>query len=212
MRFNYDEINYVTVIKQFYPEIAITGYSDPNVYDSITFSLNGKVKPTKSELDILINQISISTFIENIGQAIKTSFFKIGQKSGTSIIPFDNSVPSISEGTQIASITVSPVSNYSKFNFDGNFFVDSSVSNRNIVISLFRDSVCIYSMIANVSTSGRGENIAFECFDEPKTISPVVYSIRAGVNTNATWYLNQNAGGVSNGGTIATYLRISEYS
>lgn len=212
MRFDYSEVNYITIVKQFYPEIAISNYTDPDNYDSIIFSLNNKTQPTKEELDLLKNQLLLSSFTENVGQAIKTFFIKIGQKSGTSIIPFDSSVPLISEGTQISMMTVFPTSLSSKFNFDGNFFVDSNTSNRNIVISLFRNSNCIYSMVANVSTAGRGENIAFECFDEPAVLGSITYSIRVGVNTNGTWYINQNSNGVSNGGTIATHLRVSEYS
>lgn len=211
MRFEYNEINYITVLKQFYPSLAVSGYTDPNNYDSIVFSLNGNAKPTKPELDALINQVSVSQFIQDVGQALKTHFILVGRMSGTSVLTLDSNLPLITEGTQIASFTTTPLSLSSKFSFSATFMVDSNTSNRNVGVALFRDNLCVYSNITNV-TAGRPVNLNIEAFDTPNTLSPVTYTIRLGVNASATWYLNQTNTGASNGGTTTTPIRISEYS
>ena len=211
MRFEYNEINYITVLKQFYPSLAVSGYSDPKNYDSIVFSLNGNAKPTKAELDALINQVSVSQFIQDVGQALKTYFIPVGRMSGTSVLTLDNNLPKITEGTQIASFTTTPLSLSSKFSFSATFMVDSNTSNRNVGVALFRDNLCVYSNITNV-TAGRPVNLNIEAFDTPNTLSPVTYTVRLGVNASATWYLNQTNAGASNGGTTTTPIRISEYS
>lgn len=211
MRFEYNEINYITVLKQFYPSLAVSGYSDPENYDSIVFSLNGNAKPTKAELDALINQVSVSQFIQDVGQALKTHFILVGRMSGTSVLTLNNNLPRITEGTQIASFTTTPLSLSSKFSFSATFMVDSNTSNRNVGVALFRDNTCVYSNVTNV-TAGRPVNLNIEAFDTPNTLSPVTYTIRLGVNANATWYLNQTNAGANNGGTTTTPIRISEYS
>ena len=211
MRFEYNEINYITVLKQFYPSLAVSGYTDPENYDSIALSLNGNAKPTKAELDALINQVSVSQFIQDVGQALKTHFILVGRMSGTSVLTLDNNLPQITEGTQIASFTTTPLSLSSKFSFSATFMVDSNTSNRNVGVALFRDNLCVYSNITNV-TAGRPVNLNIEAFDTPNTLSPVTYTIRLGVNANATWHLNQTNSGASNGGTTTTPIRISEYS
>lgn len=211
MRFEYNDVNYITVLKQFYPSLAVSQYTDPTNYDSIVFSLNGNVKPTKQELDAVISQINASQFIQDVGQALRTNFILVGKLAGTSILTLDNNLPLITEGSPIASFTTTPLSLSSKFSFSATFLVDSNTNNRNVGVALFRNNLCVYSNITNV-TAGRPENLNIEAFDMPNTIDPVTYSLRFGVNSGATWFLNQTNSGMSNGGSTTTPIRISEYS
>lgn len=211
MRFEYNDINYITILKQFYPSLAVSEYSDPTNYNSIVFSLNGNAKPTKQKLDALIAQVNVSQFIQDVGQALRTNFILVGKLAGTSILTLNNNLPLITEGSSIAAFTTTPLSLSSKFSFSATFLVDSNTNNRNVGVALFRDALCVYSNVTNV-TAGRPVNLNIEAFDTPNTLDPVTYSIRIGVNSSATWFLNQTNAGLSNGGTTTTPIRISEYS
>jgi hypothetical protein len=128
--------------------------------------------------------------------------------TGTSLIPFDATVPLISEGSQVATRTVTPVSAASKFLITGAASVDSGTSNRYMTFAVFRNSTCIATTSVNIATAARGMNIALHATDSPNTTSAVTYSIRAGLSSTATWYINRTAALA----TLHTNLQASAYS
>lgn len=120
-----------------------------------------------------------------------------GALSGTSVIPSDNTLPAITEGTQVWGITVTPVNAGSKFKIEQSFRYDCGTANRNIVFAVFRGNTCIGVTCSNLITSGRPLTASILLVDSPNTASSITYSLRVGVSSAATWYINQ-----SNGGTI----------
>ena len=127
---------------------------------------------------------------------------EINAMSGATIIPSDNTTPSITEGTQVWAQTLTPMSWNSKFKFEQAFLYGSSSSNRNISFALFRNSTCIYAIGSNLVTSGRPLTITVYHVDQPNTTSSVTYSLRVGISSTATWYLGQAAANtITYGGT-----------
>lgn len=202
--------NYITVLKQNFPKVGVAHFTDSNNYDSIVFAANGESIPTKAELDSLL--LSDIPYVEGFGEIIRTFFLPIGIFSGTSVIPIRNSAPTTSQGSQIQSLNVVPRMLTSKFSFSSSFIVDCATNNKSIVVGLFRDNTCIYSSSTELLTSGRPTNMSIEFFDAPNTIAPITYSLRVGISTSSTWFLNQLSTGISNGGTTTSVLKISEYS
>ena len=123
--------------------------------------------------------------------------------SGTSLIPFDNTTPLVTEGTQIASSTRTPSGAASKLAMQGAFVIDCGTANRNFTLAMFRDSTCIAVTSMNFVTAGRPQVFPFFLVDDQA--GPVafggsaVYSLRIGVNSAATWYVNRMATAVFNG-------------
>ena len=126
-------------------------------------------------------------------------------QSGSTIILAGSSLPTITNGTQLWSQVVIPLSSSSKFEVIQNFWVDSNVSNRFITFALFRDTTCVSVYCVNVPTAGRLTPAFILAIDAPATASSVTYSLRVGIDQTATWYLNQkNGGGITFGGTSAS--------
>jgi phage-related tail fiber protein len=135
--------------------------------------------------------------------------------SGTSLIPFDNTTPLITEGTQIASATCTPSDPASKLGVQGSLQIDCANANRTFTIAVFRDSTCIGTISQNFITSGRPQVFSFFITDENAGAvlfgSSGVYSVRIGVNASATWYVNRMATAVHNGLQSNNDILIWEY-
>lgn len=140
---------------------------------------------------------------------------QIAAISGTAIIPYDNTTPLITEGTELTRITYSPSNISSKMKIEGNLLIDCSTSNRNIVLSVFRDSTCIGVITMNFISAGRPQILSFLITDLNMGnlfgISNPVYSVRIGVNSSATWYVNRQATSVFNGLLTTNSIIFSEY-
>ena len=132
--------------------------------------------------------------------------------SGTTTIPTSaNTTPLITDGTQLWSQTVTPVSSGSHFMVSFATTVDSNTSNRLITLALFRGSVCINAQSVYITTSSHPTPGAVIYIDTPTTTSPITYSLRVGTNNSGTWYANGSTttryGGVSN--TTWTILELA---
>jgi hypothetical protein len=122
--------------------------------------------------------------------------------SGTSTIPADNTTPQSNEGSQIWSKTITPASSASYFEIAQTFMLDSSSSNKNITVAVFRGATCIYATGINVGYSGRPQSLSVFTIDTPNTSSNVTYSMRIGNSSSSTWYVNQAYGNIDYGGTV----------
>ena len=135
--------------------------------------------------------------------------------TGTTIIAFDNTPPLISEGTEIARVTYAPSNPLSKLIIQGSLPVNSSTSNRNIIIALFKGSTCIGASALNVISSGRPQIFDFIFTDlllgDNYGLASVVYSVRIGVASAATWYVNKHTTNVFNGLMESSSIIFSEY-
>ena len=131
----------------------------------------------------------------------------IGALSGTTQIPYDNSVPSITEGTQIWSQAVTPTDIDSKYLIDLTFTQDVSSNNRGIIFSLFRDSTCIAAVIGWQNNSNRPMTTklirvvnAINSPNPPQPLVPVTFSVRCGLaGGGGTWYVNRGSGATLGG-------------
>ena len=135
--------------------------------------------------------------------------------TGTTIIPFDNSEPLITEGTEIARATYIPSNPLSKLIIEGSLLVETNASNRNIIIALFKDSDCIGASALNIISSGKPQIFDFIFTDlllgNNFGLSNVTYTVRIGVAVSATWYVNKHSSNVFNGLLGSSSIIFSEY-
>jgi hypothetical protein len=135
--------------------------------------------------------------------------------SGTSVIPFDNTTPLVTEGTQIASVTCTPSDAASKLAVQGSLVVDCANSNRNLTIALFRDRTCVAASSLNFISAGRPQIFSFFMVDDqagPLLFgSSGVYSLRVGINNSGTWYVNRMATAKLDGMMANNDIMIWEY-
>ena len=77
MRFEYNDVNYITVLKQFYPSLAVSQYTDPTNYDSIVsnynkFLANYIIK--KGKLSLSPNEKTFDYFKKNYQKLVGRPF------------------------------------------------------------------------------------------------------------------------------------------
>jgi len=143
------------------------------------------------------------------GSVLQTLFYTNSANTVlTNVVPWDTTIPQITEGTQIFSQSITPSSISNKIRIRCIFAIVRQPSSGNLIAgSIFRNSTsdAIFSAAGNgqSSTSNREpDQLIMEWIDSPATTSATTYSIRIGPD-QATFYLNGESTGVMIG-MIAT--------
>jgi len=134
---------------------------------------------------------------------VQTMYGTIASQSGTSHIPYDNTVPLITEGTQMGAAPLTPTAATNYVTVEFTCVAGTSHRGADIVIAIFRDTTCIGVTTVTPSTGSQdgNANVSMKIVDTPNTTSQVTYSGRIGV-TNGTWYLNDPIGTANFGGMV----------
>jgi hypothetical protein len=174
-------------------------------------TVNDKGRVTDGSATLPWSQISgIPAILPNLSKTVAVAGI-----SGTSLIPYDNTTPLVTEGTQLANATCTPSDAASKLAMQGALVIDCGSSNRNFTLAMFRDSTCVCAASINFISAGRPQIFPFFMVDDQA--GPLlfggsgVYSLRIGINSNATWYVNRMATAVLNGMMANNDIMIWEY-
>lgn len=116
----------------------------------------------------------------------------IAAATGTTGIPCDNTTPLVSEGTQVATLNITPADSTNLVEVNAAFTfapgLDLGTSTYCIgAAALFRGSTCIsvQRIVGNPSAPDIANTIAFHLVDGPTSSSAVTYSIRVGYDTSS---------------------------
>lgn len=153
--------------------------------------------------------VSSQSFVPGSGYALRLTNVAIGSLSGTTQMA-STTAATITNGWQIATITVTPLSTSSTFSLSCTCFTDGSSNNRNIQMAVFRGSVNVGASSVTITTSGRPQMLSVIVVDAPATASPVTYSVRVGMNATGTSYVNQYNNGDNMGGTAESSFVVIE--
>jgi hypothetical protein len=116
----------------------------------------------------------------------------LGAVSGTSVISFDTTSPQSTEGSQLLSQAVTANSSGSRFEFRFVGMADTSVNNRNVTLSLFRNGTLIGFTTVNVASANRPQEISLHVVDVlPVGTTTATYTMRCGMDGSGTWYLGR---------------------
>jgi len=139
---------------------------------------------------------------------------KIIQESGfqstTSLIPLDDTVPLISEGTELLSLGITPTSINHRIKAEISISQYSVSALESMVIALFRDSSCILAGIHTITSNGHRAIVSLETIDSPSGVSSVTYSVRYGSVSGGTIGINGHSAARFFGGTSKAALTLSE--
>ena len=128
----------------------------------------------------------------------------IAAATGTTSIPDDNTAPLSSEGTQIASLSITPSSASNKVRVRGNFSAVISESNSSgvgqggLIAAVFRGSTLVgtaRTLVEHGNIDDWGANVAFEFEDSPASASALTYTVRVGKHGTSidSWYVNRSS-------------------
>ena len=144
------------------------------------------------------------------GTILQTVTGIIAATSGTTIIPVGTATPTSSQGTQIWSGSITLKQSTSRVGISFTVTADASSNNRTLVISLFRGTTCIATVINEIDTSNHPKNMTLVFVDTSPSAGANTYSARMGVDSSATWYCNSTGSGATMGGTLLSNYRIDE--
>lgn len=126
----------------------------------------------------------------------------IAARSSVSAIPEDNTVPLVSEGNQLAALTITPSATSSKIKISASFQLDTNTTSR-FALTIFRDSTCLRTYRQTVSANNPTTLASIE-IDAPASTSAITYSIRGGrTGPAANITVNQPSAAPLFGGTMA---------
>jgi hypothetical protein len=122
-------------------------------------------------------------------------------------IPNDDTIPTISEGTQILTKAITPGSTSNKIRITVAGHGTPSGSNSQMIVALYRGNTCIFPFACG--NNSVAQNIAFSYIDSPSSTSELTYSVRVGSHTGSV-YMNGTASGRLFGGAAACTMRLEE--
>lgn len=143
--------------------------------------------------------LGIPVLTRTAGAVLQAVAAPIAAQTGTTTIPFVNTTPVISGGTQIWSGSITPSVVTNTVLVSGSFMFDCGTAARTLTACIFRGAVCIGVASMTVTTVGRAVPVTFNIEDAPGVTSAVVYTVRVGLNANGTWYVNQASTAYWNG-------------
>jgi len=133
--------------------------------------------------------------------------------TGTTLIPYDNTIPQITEGTQFLSLAITPTSATSKLYINIVLNTANSAVTSGVSIALFQDSTVNALAASNAVVVAAGNTNTMSCnyFMISGTTSSTTFTVRAGSNTG-TFTLNGTAGVGLMGGVASSSITITEVS
>lgn len=157
-----------------------------------------------------ISQVGLPT-----GVAVQVAQSETGAlATGTTIIPFDNTIPQNTEGDQYMTCTITPKSSTNILIIEvcANIGMPSVI--QNVAAALFQDSTANALATANTgldATAGGGRLMNFSHKMLAGTTSATTFKVRIGVQVSGTLTFNGIGAGAFFGGTYASSITITEY-
>ncbi len=135
-----------------------------------------------------------------------------GTGSTTTLIPFDNTIPQITEGAQFLTLAITPISATSKLMISVVLNVSIPIAGQNFIMALFQGAT-VNALAANNATVASSNGFTAQTlfyFMTSGTTSSTTFTVRAGLQSANTLNINQNAGGGYFGGTLYSSITITE--
>ena len=149
------------------------------------------------------------------GHTVQVVNFQTGTyATGTTQIPFDNTIPQKTEGDEYMNLAIMPRAANNKLKIDvvwiGSHTRDAF--ERTQIVALFQDDIA--NAIKSAADGGVSEAapriIAFSHFMIVGTTSQITFKVRSGHESAGTTYFNGNNSGQKHGGTMASSITITE--
>jgi hypothetical protein len=127
----------------------------------------------------------------------------------TNVLPLDDTVPFITEGTEILSLSITPKSATNKLRcrFSGQAAIAAA---GNIVVAMFQGSTCIDAQYTSPQTGGEGSTLVLETEYTPGSTSVQTISVRVGPGSAGTVRMNGTHVGRFLGGASNATLIVEE--
>lgn len=141
-------------------------------------------------------------------QSVSTSY--VTYSGNSAVIPYDNSIPAITEGTELVTASITPKSTANKIRvrFNGPFSGDATIF---AIAALFRDAVsaALAAQQCYIASANAVQTLALTFEETAPSTSAITYRIRVGPSAN-TLYWNGDSSARLFGGVSTITLIVEE--
>lgn len=132
--------------------------------------------------------------------------------TSTAIIPVDDTIPQLTEGSQILTVTHTPKSATNRLQIDVVAHIANGGNGRAVTIALFRNTEANAIAAASNSYPGNNTMLSNELSHlvAAGTVSPITFSVRAGVSAGDTLTVNGASGARRFGGVLISSITVTE--
>lgn len=148
-------------------------------------------------------------FWKPTGKLIQFVSGTIAATTTTTQVPFDNTLPTNAEGTQIWSQAFTPLSSTSTITIHFTLTAAHGTATRTIIASAFAGSTNIGACSQYLAAANTSANMGLRVVHQPGSTAPITYSARVGASGSGTCYINQTSA-VTLGGALASDFTIIE--
>ena len=161
---------------------------------------------------VLTNCTGVPAAALPAGSVLQVVTFQTGAgATGTTLIPADDTIPQITEGTEFMTLAITPISATSKLLITVICIINGSVNNA-MVTALFQDSN-VNALAANYGIPGAANLTISPTLIYSKTsgsTSSTTFRVRAGGNNGGTNTFNGSGGVRQYGGVLVSSITIME--
>ena len=132
--------------------------------------------------------------------------------TGTTVLPFDDTIPQNTEGDQYMTLAITPKSATSNLVVDVVFFGSLSTVTNSMSVALFRDSTAdaLGAGVTDNTNASIPSCVAFSVKTPSNSTNETTFKVRAGKPDAGTTTFNGGGGGRKFGGVISSSIRITE--
>jgi|ERR1044071_4626391 hypothetical protein len=143
-------------------------------------------------------------------QTVSTNYSAVA--TGTTTIPFDDTIPQITEGTEFMTRSITPTSATNRLSITATFYGSYSVT-AEMVVALFQDATAngLAGNSVTIPTGGYLGQVKLTHDMVAGTTSSTTFRVRAGGSTAGTVTFNGTAGTRKLGGITLSNITITEY-
>lgn len=169
---------------------------------------NGKIRFNS---DTLIEEISESNQWRPLGRLMQFTTGNITQTTGTTILPYDNTLPSSTEGFQIFTANITPFYNNSTIIVIYNIFYECSSINTVVTTTLLNGTTTIAANASRQATANQPNTLCVTKGFQSGTTSAITLSARIGPAFASTVYVNRGNTETFGGSITTSYIIMEIY-
>lgn len=169
---------------------------------------NGKIRFNS---DTLIEEISESNQWRPLGRLLQFATGNITQTTGTTILPYDNTLPTSTEGFQIFTAGITPFYANSTIVVMFNIFYECSSNNTVVTTTLLNGSTVISASASRQSSANQPDTLNITKHFTSGTTSPLTISARIGPASASTVYVNRGNTETLGGSITTSYIIMEIY-
>lgn len=172
----------------------------------VTTISNSVIDDLRSMITYDFTKVEAGQVIQSVGTQYEAA------ATGTTIIPFDDTIPQNTEGDQYMSQAITPKSATSKLLVTVSAWFSHSAANAQPGVALFKDSdanaLAVGEIYENTGTAANMVTYSYEMV--AGTTSPITFKVRIGSQAAGTLTFNGQSGSRRYGATAKSSLRIKE--